>query len=257
MKTIPLSRQQRVLLNCAPINEDKIDDRAMRAAVFRARGSNEFSNQQSFDRAVAALVQTIPIPADVSEWFSSENLVPSRKWSWKKTLQNPAAMAVGIAVAVIAGVIIFHFVDHLHDFPGINTARRLLGVAASTKSVLLDPISADAGTMGDLFFMKNQLERYDVAPEFADFRTIGYRVFDDEDGHRVAQIWIVEKKMQLFLFPAEKDPKTGAVREFSGWRLVEQEGWNGVVREKNGVCFMAALRGRKKDLEPYVAKAKE
>jgi hypothetical protein len=111
--------------------------------------------------------------------------------------------------------------------------------------------------LGDLFFMKHQLERYDVPPEFADFRTIGWRVFDDEEGHRVAQIWVVEKKMQFFLFPAEKNPKTGATREFSGWRYVDQEGWAGVVRERSGVCFMAALRGQEKDLAPYLGTPKE
>jgi hypothetical protein len=105
--------------------------------------------------------------------------------------------------------------------------------------------------------MKHQLEHYDVPPEFADYRTLGVRVFDDEDGHRVAQIWVVEKKMQFFLYPAEKDPKTGAIQEFFGWRYVQQEGWTGAVREHNGVCFMAALRGGQKALAPYLAKPKE
>ena len=52
---------------------------------------------------MAALVQTIPIPADVSEWFSGEKFAAQRKWSWKKAAQNPAFVAVGIALAVIAG----------------------------------------------------------------------------------------------------------------------------------------------------------
>lgn len=254
MKTPRLSRQQRILVNCAPISEEQISDRAMRTAIFRARGTDEFANQQGFDRAVTALVETIPIPGDVAEWFSREDLVPRRKWNWKKTAQNPAVVAIGIALIVIAGVFGFQFAEHLHDFPGIGAAKKLLTVAGSTKSVMLDPMKVDAGTLSDLFFMKHQLEHYDIPAEFADFRTIGSRVFDDDEGHRVAQIWIVEKKMQLFLFPAERDPKTGAVRAFSGWRNVEQEGWAGVVREKDGVCFMAALRGQAKDLAPYLSK---
>jgi hypothetical protein len=254
VKEVRLSKQQQVLLKLAPITEDLINDRPMRTAIFRAKGTEEFANQQSFDRAIAAMVETIPIPGDVAEWFSSEALAPKYKFSWKKTAQNPAVLAVGLALAVIAGVLFFQFTEHMHDFPGIATARKLLATSSSTRSVMLEPVSADAGTLGDLFFMKHQLEHYDVPPEFADFRAIGWRVFEDEDGHRVAQIWIVEKKMQLFLFPAEKDPKTGAVREFSGWRYVEQEGWAGVVREKNGVCFMASLRGDPKSLAPYVAK---
>jgi hypothetical protein len=29
------------------------------------------------------------------------------------------------------------------------------------------------------------------------------------------------------------------------------------VKEQNGVCFMAALRGSKRDLAPYISKGKE
>ncbi len=256
MKPAELSRHQRVLMNCAPIREEKIDDRAMRSAVFRARGSDEFVRQQAFDQALAGLVHTIPVPSEVSEWFSAKELAPVKKWSWKKIWRNPAVIAIVASLVVIAAVFALQVVERLHEFPGAATAKRLLAVAGSTKSVLLDPMSVDAGTLGDLFFMKHQLEHYDVPPEFADFRTIGARVFDDEDGHRVAQIWVVEKKIQFFLFRAERDPKTGAVREFSGWRNVEQEGWAGVVREKDGVCFMAAVHGRPKDLAPYLPKAR-
>jgi len=253
MKTQRLSRRQRTLLNCAPIDEEPIRDRSMRSAVFRARGSTEFANQQSFDRAMAALVDAIPIPAESAEWFSAKDFVSASKWTWRKMARNPAVLAVGIAVLVIAGVFIFYFVSRLNDFPGSATARKLLTLASSTRSVLLDPINADAGTLGDLFFMKHGLEHYEVPPEFADFRTIGCRVFEDEESRRIAQIWLAEKRMQLFLFPAERNAKTGAVLRFPGWRYIQQEGWTGAVTEHNGVCFMAALRGRENDLAPYLA----
>jgi len=253
MKTQRLSRRQRTLLNCAPIDEEPIRDRSMRSAVFRARGSNEFANQQSFDRAMAALVDAIPIPAESAEWFSAKDFVSASKWTWRKMARNPAVLAVGIAVLVIGGVFIFYFVSRLNDFPGSATARKLLTLASSTRSVLLDPINADAGTLGDLFFMKHGLEHYEVPPEFADFRTIGCRVFEDEESRRIAQIWLAEKRMQLFLFPAERNAKTGAVLRFPGWRYIQQEGWTGAVTEHNGVCFMAALRGRENDLAPYLA----
>ena len=83
------------------------------------------------------------------------------------------------------------------------------------------------------------------------------RVFDDDEARRVAQIWVIEKQMQFFLFPAERNAKTGAVLQFPGWRYVRQEGWVGAVMERNGVCFMAALRGREKDLAPYISKTKQ
>lgn len=231
-------------------------DRPMRAVMSRAGKSSEFVNQQNFDRAVAALVRAIPIPPETAEWFSTDLISPS-KWTWKKTVRNPAVLAIGLALIVIAGVLVFQFVARLNDFPGSATARKLLAIAGSTRSVLLDPVNADAGTLSDLFFMKHGLEHYDVPPEFADFRTIGCRVFDDDESRRIAQIWVAEKRMQFFLFPAERNAKTGAVLKFPGWRYVHQENWIGAVTQHNGVCFMAALRGREKDLTPYIPKTKQ
>jgi hypothetical protein len=257
MKTPGLSRRQRALANCAPINEERIRDRSMRAAVFRARSSREFENQQSFDRALATLVRAIPIPPETAEWFSDKDLIAPSKRTWKKAGRNPVVLAIGIALVVIAGVFVFQFVGRLNDFPGSGTARKLLSIAGSTRSVVLDPVNADAGALSDLFFLKHGLEHYDAPAEFADFRTIGCRVFEDDESQRIAQIWVVEKRMQFFLFPAERNVKTGVVLNFQGWRYVHQEGWVGAVTERSGVCFMVALRGREKDLAPYLAKAKQ
>jgi len=229
----------------------------MRLAISRADGSVEFGNQQKFDRAVSGVVRLIPIPAESAEWFSEKDLLPVSNWTWEKMVRNPAVLAISIAVAVIAGVFVFNFLSHLNDFPGSATARKLLTIAASTRPVMLDPVNAEAGTLSDLFFMKHGLEHYDVPPEFADFDTIGCRVFEDDESRRIAQIWVSEKRIQFFLFPAERDSKTGAVLRFPGWRYIHQEGWTGAISQQSGVCFMAAIRGRDKDLAPYLAKPKE
>lgn len=246
------SRAQRLLLNCAPFDDKRATDRAMRSAVSRADSSADFVNQQKFDRAVAEVVQLIPIPPEMAEWFSEKELIGRSKWTWKKMLLNPAVLATSVAVLVIAGVFVFQFLTRLNDFPGSATARKLLGVASSTRPVMLDPVSTQAGTLSDLFFMKHGLEHYDVPAEFAELQTIGCRVFEDEESRRIAQIWLAENRMQLFLFPAERDSKTGAILRFPGWRYIHQEGWVGAVREHSGVCFMAALRGREKDLDAYL-----
>lgn len=257
MKLAQLSRRQRVLAQCAPISEEKIDERAMRGAVSQARKTGDFAHQQAFDHAVNTLVRAIPIPTEIAEWFSTEHIISGPRRTWQKLVRNPAMLAIGLAVGVIAGIFVYQFIEHLNDFPGSGTARRLLKVASSTRSMILDPIKIDAAALGDLFFMKHRLAHYDVPPEFADFRTLGARVFDDEEGLRVAQVWLAEKRMQFFLFPAERDAKTGKVLEFAGWRYVDHEGWTGAVQQRNGVCFMAAARGGEKNLAPYVSKKKE
>jgi hypothetical protein len=257
MTGFQLLRRRRALLNCAPISHNHLADRPMRAAVSRENGSEEFVNQQNFDRAVAELVRLVPIPPESAEWFSEKEVTRRPKWTWRRIVLNPAVLAVTIAVVVIAGVFAFHLVDRLNDFPGSATARKLLTVAGSTRSVMLDPVNAEAGTLSDLFFMKHGLEHYDVPDEFADFSTIGCRVFDDDESRRIAQIWVAEKHMQFFLFPAERDSKTGAVLRFPGWRYVHQEGWVGVVTEHSGVCFMAAIQGQEKDLGQYLSRPKQ
>ena len=254
MKMPPLTRRQRMYMRCAPFNDEHIHDRGMRAAVFRVRKTDEFAHQRAFDRAVAELAQTIAIPPEVTEWLSKGTFVAPPKRTWKRTLQNPVVLAVAVAVGVIAGIFVFKLIDRMNRFPGEITAQRLLIVASSPKSMMLDPVKTDAGALGDFFFMKHRLAHYDVPAEFAEFKTLGCRVFDDEEGQRVAQIWVVEKRMQFFLFPAERDTKTGASIHFNGWRYVDQDRWTGVVQEKNGVCFMAAIRGSEKDLAPYLSK---
>jgi hypothetical protein len=257
VKVVQLSRRERELISCAPVDERKIDDRTLRGAVARAAKLEEFKSQQQFDRAVAALVRDLSIPVEIAAWFTSEALIARPKWTWKRAARNPALAAIATAVLVIAGVFVLKFIEHLHDFPGSNKARRLLSVANSSRSVLLDPVRTDAGALSDLFFMKHNLERYEVPPEFAEFQTLGCRVFDDDEAGRVAQIWVTEKRMQFFLFPAERDPKTGTAPDFSDWRFVEQEGWSGAVQQQHGVLFMAAIRGDEKQLAPYLNKPKE
>jgi hypothetical protein len=247
------------LVACAPITEKTGTDRAMRVAVERVRkgkGAALFGYQQAFDGAVAKLVHAIPADAQVARSFAKENLVGTGKRSWKRIVTNPAVLAIGMAIAVIGGVFAYRVIERLNDFPGADKARHLLSVAASNRSVLLDPLQTEAGALGDLFFMKHRLEHYDVPPEFADYRTLGARVFDDDEIHSAAQIWIVEKRMQFFLFPAEKDPKTGIVTDFTEWRFVEMEGWTGAVRQHNGICFMVAIRGSEQALAPYLKKEK-
>ncbi len=261
MNRLTLGRRQRALAQCAPFSDTRLQDRAMRIAVFQARNNRPtaegFSHQQEFDRAVAALVREVPVPAEIAEWFVNEKLIgPKRRRTWKKAARNPTVVAIALAIAVIFGISVHMFLQRLNDFPGSAAARKLLTVASSTRISQLEPIQTDAGELADLFFMKHRLEHFDVPPEFARFRTIGYRVFDDDEGHPVAQIEVGEKRMQLFLFPAETK-KDRRHPDFSGWRYVDQEGWVGAVQQRHGVCFMAALRGGKKDLAAYLPKASE
>ena len=260
MSVFRLSSREKALTRIAPITEKAHTDRRMRIAILRMKRrsvtATEFSQQQAFDRAINGLVQAIPVSTEIAEWFRNEKLIPQKKRSWKKAIRNPVVLSIALAMVVIAGVFVSNILERMNDFPGSSTARKLLTVASSTRGNQLERVETNAGALSDLFFMKYRLEHYDVPSEFAAVRTAGSRVFDDEEAGRVAQISVPEKRMQFFLFPAERDPKTGAPRAFEGWRYVEHEGWTGAVQMRAGVCFMAAIRGEQKDLEPYLTAAK-
>ena len=181
-----LSRRKRDLLECAPISDAPPSDRAMRSALETARTIPEaaasLSAQHRFDVALADLVRQIEIPKDAAEWFVNATLIKGAKRSWKKTARHPAILATVLAVLVMAGIAIFLLVEHLQEFPGSATAKKMLVVASNARHFQFDKVNTDAINLGDYFFMKFQLEHFDIPMEFADLRAREARVFDDEDG---------------------------------------------------------------------------
>ena len=253
-----LSRRKRALLECAPISDAPPNDRAMRSALESARtipdAAASLTTQQQFDQALARLVRQIEIPKATDEWFVNASLIKGVKRSWKKTARHPAILATALAVLVMAGLTVYFLVERLQEFPGSATAKKLLVFASTTKRSQFDSLNTDAINIGDYFFMKFQLEHFDVPIAFADLRATGARVFDDDDGHRVAQVALAESGLQFFLYPADPiDPHARPATKKPSWGFVEGEGWTGAVEQRNGVCFMIAMRGSREDLEPYLA----
>jgi hypothetical protein len=253
-----LSRRKRALIEVAPISDAPPSDRAMRAALESARTIPEaaasLTAQQQFDQALAQLVKTIPIPREAEAWFANAALIKGVKRGWKKTAQHPAILATALAVLVLAGIAVFFFVERLHEFPGSATAKKMLVVAGGAHRLQFEQLNTDAINLGDYFFMKFQLEHFDIPMQFADFRASGARVFEDEDGQRVAQVLLEESGMQFFLYPAEKtEPRRSAAPARPVWRYVENDGWAGAVEERDGVCFMIALHGSEEELRSHLS----
>jgi hypothetical protein len=253
-----LSRRKRDLIECAPISDVPPSDRAMRSALESARTIPEaaasLTAQQQFDQALAKLAGTIPIPKEAEEWFVNVALIKGAKRNWKKTARHPAILATALAMLVLAGIAIFFFVERLHEFPGSATAKKMLVAANSARRSQFDQLHTDAINLGDYFFMKFQLEHFDIPIQFADFRASGARVFEDEDGHRVAQVMLAESGVQFFLYSAEKtEARRSATTGRPIWRFVEGDGWAGAVEERDGVCFMIAMRGSEGELRSYLA----
>ncbi|HYR23548.1 MAG TPA: hypothetical protein VEP30_11575, partial [Chthoniobacterales bacterium] len=118
MSAVQLSRKEKMLVHCAPIREERVDDRALRTALHRARKTEAFAIQQDFDKAATALVQAIPIPQEITDWIPTDTFIAPTRRLWKKYAQNPALLATGIAVLVIAIIAVFQLVERMNRFPG-------------------------------------------------------------------------------------------------------------------------------------------
>lgn len=251
-----LSRRERALVECAPISDTPPSDRAMRSALENARTIPEaaasLTTQQQFDQALAKVVRDISIPKEAQEWFVNAALIRGAKRSWKRTARHPAILATALAFLVLAGTAFFFFFERIHEFPGSETAEKMLVYAETSRRYQFDSLNTDAINLGDYFFMKSQLEHYDVPIQFADFRARAARVFDD-DGQSVAQVVLAEKGVQFFIYPAAQSP--AEAKQESGrpvWRYVDGDGWAGAVRNRNGVCFMIAMHGTQQELRGYL-----
>jgi hypothetical protein len=253
-----LSRRKRDLLECAPINEAPPSDRAMRSALETARtipaAAATLTAQHHFDLALAKLVHQIEIPKEAEEWFVNAALIKGAKRSWKQTARHPAIIATALAVLVLAGIGFFFFLERLHEFPGSATAKRMLTIASASRRNDFETLNTDAINLGDYFFMKFQLEHFDVPIQFSDLRARGARVFEDEDGTRVAQVLLAESGMQFFLYPTKENdsPKTASPAK-PNWRYVEAEGWAAAFEQRAGVCFMVAMHGSEAELRSYLS----
>ena len=166
---------------------------------------------------------------------------------------NPAVLAISIALLVIAGVFAFHLLGQLNDFPGSATARKLLTVAGSTRSVMLDPVSAEAGTLSDLFFMKHGLEHYDVPDEFADFQTIGCRVLTTTSRSASPKSGWARSACSFFFSRQRETARPGPCWRFRvGVMSIRKAG---SVQSRNTTVSALWLRSGavRKSLEPYLS----
>ena len=57
----------------------------------------------------------------------NEELIKGAKRSWRKTARIPAVLAIALALLVMAGIIVFFFVERLQEFPGSSTAQKDAG----------------------------------------------------------------------------------------------------------------------------------
>jgi hypothetical protein len=236
---LPCYRDQNPALNDAKVKK------AARLAQQDAELKLQLQEQIEFDAQVNASIKSIQPPSALAEKLTP----PATPLPWYKVLTQPAILAVGLSVLLIVGLLAFLGISKMRDFPGKEAAEKMIELTASMTGTELEPVQTEAGKLGDWFFLKHGLEDYNVPADFAEYKTLGSRVFK-QDGHPVAQIAIEENRMLFYIFRAEHfDVQLGNTEP---WQLFEQGEWVAAIRRADQNCFMIAFRGNQEQMRKIV-----
>jgi len=218
----------------------------------------EFQQQTEFDDRMINLVESLPLPEGLLDRMKSLEAEPARRrLDWRAALKQPPVLAGLIGLVVMVGILIYFWMDRMQNFPGREALFRMLSTTQEMSGVELDPLITEAGKVGDWFLLKYGLEDFNVPPEFAAMKTVGSRIFK-QDNFPVAQI-AVERDRDLGPFPESgllffifRADDFGVKLPSNRWYVFTQEDWVAAVRAEDKTCFMVAVRGTREQMDEFL-----
>jgi hypothetical protein len=206
------------------------------------------ASQVAFDDKQEKIVDSINISEEFLDKIDDTlgNLPKGFQWS---ALKQPPFLAGAIAVLVMIGVLIYCWSTWMENFPGRDSAEKMVDMIEHMSGNELEPKVTQAGALEDWFFSKGY-ENFRMLPEIAPMKTVGGRVFK-QDGHPVAQVVLENHDSILYIFHSEDfgvqiDPPTQ-------WRVFQQGDWAVAIRSDDDTSFLLAFHGKKAEMQAYVA----
>lgn len=164
---------------------------------------------------------------------------------------RPLTIFFAIGVGLIATICLVGYIvwDQMNSFQGADRITDLLNSANGLTGDEFEAVQTTTDSLKDWFLLKN--EHFAIPKEFAPTRTIACRVFQFHNAD-VGQVMAKDdRELLYFLF----DPADLAVKLKSGkWEVVEGERLVGGVTVVEGTCFIVAFRGKRDEMQAYLAK---
>jgi hypothetical protein len=207
-----------------------------------SKNLSDTMNPQETDR------QLRPSQAGIQPLDSDEE--DDREESPRRARPRTILLAVGVGLVATVCMVIFLVSDRLNSFDGADRVAELLDAANNLTGDEFEAVETRAGDLQDWFFLKHGLEHYAVPKQFANMKTVGCRVFKF-NGATVAQIMAVaDQEVLFYMFPSDD---LGIKVPSGKWEIVEDESWVGGITGVNDICFLVAFKGRKPDMEKFLA----
>jgi hypothetical protein len=173
-----------------------------------------------------------------------------REESPRRARPRTILLAVGVGLVATVCMVVFLVSDRLNSFEGADRVAELLDAANNLTGDEFEAVETKAGDLEDWFFLKHGLEHYAVPKQFANIRTVGCRVFRF-NGATVGQIMAVaDQEVLFYMFPSDD---LGIKVPSGKWEIVEDESWVGGITGVRDICFLVAFKGRKPDMEKFLA----
>lgn len=224
--------------------------KALRAAERDPALKAQLASQLQLDEQCQRAIGDIQPPADLAARIAA---IPAheeeRGFDFKTFARQPAFLAIVIALVVFLGWGIYAAMMRMEDFPGREDVERMVEINDTTTGADFQIKAAEIGNLADWMFSKYGFESFYVPPQFASAKTVGCRVFKQDD-LPVAQFAIDQNDMLFYMFKA--DDFGVKIEPADHWRIFKDDAWVAAVQQHGENCFMIAFRGGKRDMERVV-----
>lgn len=247
------SDEARILIQChcpgLPGTEDPGIAKAVRMAEKDAALKDELAWQREFDERQINALEQVMLPQALLGRLAADPGTAVRPFSGKGALLQPVVLAILIGAAVLLGWGGVTLWNRAHDFPGKDSAIRMVEVNDEMSGMEMEPKKVAAGALDDWFFNKYGFEDYYIPAGFENYQTVGARLFT-QDGEPVAQVAIEERNMIFFSFKAEDFGVN--LGENDQWHVFQDGEWAAALRQHDEECFMVTFRGSEEDMDNFL-----
>jgi len=231
-------------------NGDSLIRKALRLAAANDGLRRELEEQAAFDIRAMDQIGALAIPPDLDRRLQAVASPDGRPFRLTGALKHPAIWAVGVALFIVLGWLVYFGLNRMEHFPGQDAVLDIIGVADDMNGTELEPKAAEAGQLGDWFFSQFGFEDYYVPEGLARLKSAGGRVFK-QNGFRVAQVAIEEHQMFFYVFRApDFGVKAGAPDR---WRVFSEDDWCAAMLVHGGTCFVMAFHGTAEEMRKFIA----
>ena len=246
-----------ILMQChcpgLPGTEDPRIVKAVRIAAKDPGLKGELARQRAFDDRHLKALEQVMLPQSLLGRLAAGEAGAGRKLSGKAALMQPVVLAIAIGALVLLGWGGLELWNRAHDFPGKDSALRMVEVNDGMTGMEMQPKKEAAGALNDWFFNEYGFEDYYLPGGFENYQTAGARLFKQDD-EPVAQVAIPEHNMIFFSFKAEDfGVNLGGNDQ---WRIFTDGEWVAGLVQHDEECFMVTFRGTEDDMQDFLKSKK-